>query len=111
MIPQRQRELAGGSGRPDMHQGQSCRGGCAEALAKGILAAAPADASLRPTILYRRVCGRMPTESEVRLVTEAVRDLEEALAADGVAAGERMLRAWTAVAQALLAGNEFLFVR
>ena len=85
--------------------------GCAEALAKGILAAAPADASLRPTILYRRVGGRMPTESEARLVTEAVRDLEGALAADGVAEGERALRAWTAVAQALLAGNEFLFVR
>ena len=85
--------------------------GCAEALAKGILAAAPADASLRPTILYRRVCGRMPTENEGRLVTEAVRDLEGALAADGVAEGERALRAWTAVAQALLAGNEFLFVR
>ena len=85
--------------------------GCAEALAKGILAAAPADASLRPTILYRRVCGRMPTEKEGRLVTEAVRDLEGALAADGVAEGDRALRAWTAVAQALLAGNEFLFVR
>ena len=75
------------------------------------MAAAPADASLRPTILYRRVCGRMPTEKEGRLVTEAVRDLEGALAADGVAEGERTLRAWTAVAQALLAGNEFLFVR
>lgn len=85
--------------------------GCAEALAKAILAAAPADASLRPTILYRRVGGRMPTESEARLVSEAVRDLEGALAADGVAEGERMLRAWTAVAQALLAGNEFLFIR
>lgn len=85
--------------------------GCAEALAKGIFAAAPADASLRPTILYRRVCGRMPTENEGRLVTEAVRDLKGALAADGVAEGERALRAWTAVAQAILAGNEFLFVR
>ena len=85
--------------------------GCAEALAKGILAAAPADASLRPTILYRRVGGRMPTESEARLVSEAVRDLEVTLAADGVAAGEQTLRAWTAVAQALLAGNEFLFIR
>ena len=38
-------------------------------------------------------------------------DLEGALAANGVAEGERVLRAWTAVAQALLAGNEFLFVR
>jgi hypothetical protein len=53
----------------------------------------------------------MPTENETRLVTEAVRDLEGALAAYGVAEGERALRAWTAVAQALLAGNEFLFVR
>ena len=85
--------------------------GCAEVLAKGILAAAPADASLRSTILYRRVCGRMPTAAESRLVTDAVRDLERALAADGVAEGERTLRAWTAVAQALLTGNEFLLVR
>ena len=53
----------------------------------------------------------MPTESEARLVSEAVRDLEVTLAADGVAAGEQTLRAWTAVAQALLAGNEFLFIR
>ena len=85
--------------------------GCAEALAKGILAAAPSDARLRPTILYRRAFGRMPTEAEERLVTDAVRDLDGAFAADGVAAEERALRAWTAVAQALLAGNEFLFVR
>ena len=85
--------------------------GCAEALAKGILTAAPADARLRPAILYRRAFGRMPTEAEEHLVTTAVRDLEGALAADGVAEGERALRAWTAVAQTLLAGNEFLFVR
>ena len=85
--------------------------GCAEALAKGILAAAPADARIRPAILYRRAFGRMPTEAEDRLVTAAVRDLEGALAADGVAEGERALRAWAAVAQTLLAGNEFLFVR
>jgi hypothetical protein len=85
--------------------------GCAEALAKGILAAAPADARLRPSILYRRAFGRMPTEAEEHLVTAAVRDLEGTLAADGVAEGERALRAWTAVAQTLLAGNEFLFVR
>jgi mono/diheme cytochrome c family protein len=85
--------------------------GCAEALAKGILAAAPSDAKLRPAILYRRVLGRMPTEAEERLVTAAVRDVDATLAADAVAEGERALRAWTAVAQTLLAGNEFLFVR
>ena len=85
--------------------------GCAESLAKGILAAAPADTRLRPAILYRRAFGRMPTEGEAALVTSAVRDLEGTLAAEGVAEEERTLRAWTAVAQTLLAGNEFLFVR
>jgi hypothetical protein len=53
----------------------------------------------------------MPTEAEERLVTAAVRDVDATLAADAVAEGERALRAWTAVAQTLLAGNEFLFVR
>ncbi len=85
--------------------------GCAEALAKGILVAAPADSHLRPAILFRRVLGRMPTESETLLVTDAVRGIESTLAADGVAEQDRSLRAWTAVSQALLAGNEFLFVR
>jgi len=85
--------------------------GCAEALAKGIVAAAPADAKLRPTILWRRVLGRLPTAAEERLVTTAVQDLEGALAAEGVPDSERSLRAWTVAAQALLAGNEFLFVR
>jgi hypothetical protein len=85
--------------------------GCAEALAKGILTAAPADGALRTTILYRRVLGRMPTAAEERLVADGVRGIEAASAADGVAGEEATLRAWTAVAQALLAGNEFLFVR
>ena len=44
-------------------------------------------------------------------MTTAVQDLEGALAAEGVPDSERSLRAWTVAAQALLAGNEFLFVR
>jgi cytochrome c553 len=85
--------------------------GCAEALAERALAAAPADAALVPTILWRRVLGRHPTAAEARLALEGAAALEAALVADGVAEGERRKRAWAAVAQALLAGNEFLFVR
>ena len=84
---------------------------CAAALAGQILAAAPADASLRTSILWRRVLGRMPRVEEARLVAETVPAMLAALAADGCPEEERQVRAWTAVAQALLAGNEFLFVR
>ena len=84
---------------------------CAAALAGQVLAAAPADAASRTTLLWRRVLGRMPRDEERRLVAESVARLSEALAAEGCPEQEREKRAWTAVAQALLAGNEFLFVR
>ncbi len=84
---------------------------CASALAGQVLAAAPADAASRIAILWRRVLGRMPRDEERRLVAESVGRLSEALALDGCPEADREKRAWTAVAQALLAGNEFLFVR
>ena len=84
---------------------------CAAALAGRIVAAAPADTATRTTILWRRVLGRSPHAEETRLVADSVRSIAEALAAEGCPEAERETRAWTAVAQALLAGNEFLFVR
>jgi len=85
--------------------------GCAEALAERALAAAPADRALVPTILWRRVLGRHPTAAEARLALDGAAAIEAALADEGVAEEARRKRAWAAVAQALLAGNEFLFVR
>ncbi|MFM7250359.1 MAG: PSD1 and planctomycete cytochrome C domain-containing protein [Planctomycetaceae bacterium] len=85
--------------------------GCAEALAERALAAAPADRALVPTILWRRVLGRHPTAAEARLALDGAAAIEAALADEGVAEETRRKRAWAAVAQALLAGNEFLFVR
>ena len=84
---------------------------CAAALAGQVLAAAPADAASRTTLLWRRVLGRMPRDEERRIVAESVARLADALAAEGCPEGEREKRAWAAVAQTLLAGNEFLFVR
>lgn len=59
---------------------------------------------------YLSVFARPPSASEQSQATEFLVRYEEALAAEGIAAETRELEAWSALARALLASNELMYV-
>ena len=83
----------------------------AKRVAASLVAATPGDTAPRALLLFRRILGRAPNAGEERLVADAVARITARLAESGTPPAEREEAAWTAVAQGLLAGNEFLFVR
>ena len=66
--------------------------------------ATAAEPEQRVEVLFGRVLGRLPTESEVASSTRFVRD------AENQALPEKGLNAWEQLAQVLLMSNEAMFV-
>ena len=83
----------------------------ADAIATTVLAATPGDSRSRPVLLFRRILARSPSAAEEALLRDAVARITARLAATGTPPEALERSAWTAAAQGLLAGNEFLFVR
>jgi hypothetical protein len=77
----------------------------AKRLAAEVLGAPRATDAERAQRLYRRVLGRLPTREEVG---RAVAFLQRA-GTDATASGELPHRGWSALAQVLLASNEFTY--
>jgi len=82
----------------------------ADAIARAVVAATPGDVRPRPLLLFRRIVARPPSPAEETLVHASAARITARLEAAGIPTDARELAVWTAVAQGLLAGNEFLFV-
>jgi hypothetical protein len=76
----------------------------------GQLLASEPDASDRLRLAYVRAFGRPPTEAEQGQAAEFLARYEQSLDREGVSADRRPSEAWAALARALLASNEFLYV-
>jgi hypothetical protein len=72
--------------------------------------AAGRDAGGRVDLAYARAFGRPPTEAERGRATAFLGRYERQLAGEGVGPEGRAREAWTALARAMLASNEFLYV-
>ena len=83
----------------------------ADAIGRGVVAAEPADAAARATLLFHRLLGRRPSAAETATIRRRARELEERFGNDGPGRSDAETAAWTVVAQAILAGNEFVIVR
>jgi cytochrome c553 len=83
----------------------------ADAIGRGVVAAEPADAAARAALLFRRLLGRRPSPAETATTCGRARELEGRFADERPGSGEAETAAWTVVAQAILAGNEFVIVR
>jgi cytochrome c553 len=82
----------------------------ADALAGRILAKSDLDDRGRVRLLFALAYGRDPTEGEAKRVTAGVAAFAEEFASEADTA-KRTRKAWTAVCQAVLAGNEFIHIR
>jgi hypothetical protein len=78
-------------------------------FASRILADEP-DPSARLGAAYLGAFGRRPTEAERRKAVDFLSRYERSLAAEGVAEDRRSVEAWAALARAMFASNEFLYV-
>ena len=83
----------------------------ADAIGRSVVAAEPADVAARATLLFRRLLGRRPTAAETATVCRRAAELEEQLTRERPAVVDGETAAWTVVAQAMIAGNEFVIVR
>jgi mono/diheme cytochrome c family protein/cytochrome c553 len=82
----------------------------ADAMAGRVLAKPDLDVAGRVRLLFALAYGRPPTGQEVKRVTAGVSAFESEFAGEADAARRRR-KAWAAVCQAVLAGNEFIHVR
>jgi hypothetical protein len=82
----------------------------ADSLAGRLLAKAELDDAGRVRLLFAHAYGRPPTEKEVERVAAGVGTFESEFRGEPDAA-KRTRKAWAAVCQAVLAGNEFIHVR
>ncbi|AMV36052.1 PSD1 and planctomycete cytochrome C domain-containing protein [Planctomyces sp. SH-PL62] len=76
----------------------------------GRLLADAADAPSRLRLAYLRAFGRPPTSAEESRADEFLASYEQSLAAEGLPPERRGEEAWSGLARALLASNEFLYV-
>ncbi|MGC1272822.1 MAG: PSD1 and planctomycete cytochrome C domain-containing protein [Planctomycetaceae bacterium] len=81
----------------------------AAGFAQQLIETTPKEAS-RFCQAYLSVFARPPSASELSRATEFLERYEEALAAEGIAAETRELEAWSALARALVASNELMYV-
>jgi mono/diheme cytochrome c family protein/cytochrome c553 len=82
----------------------------ADALAGRLLAKSDLDDAGRVRLLFALAYGRPPTAKEAERVTAGVAAFETEFASEPDAA-KRTRKAWAAVCQAVLAGNEFIHIR
>ena len=83
----------------------------AQSLAEQIRQSSP-DAADRASELYLRAVGRRPTPDEQTDLEQTLRQLSQLLATEPDVDGDTAeARAWTVVCHALLASNEFIYVR
>jgi hypothetical protein len=82
----------------------------ADALAGRLLAKVDLDDVGRVRLLFALAYGRPPTDQEVKHVTAGVAAFEKEFATEPDAA-KRRRKAWAAVCQAVLAGNEFIYIQ
>jgi hypothetical protein len=82
----------------------------ADALAGRLLAEPDRDDPGRVWRLFAMAYGRPPTDAEVRRVTAGVAAFEAEFVAESDAA-KRRRKAWAAVCQSVLAGNEFVHIQ
>lgn len=75
-----------------------------------LLIAADPDSSGRLKLAYLRALGREPAEAERHKVSEFLDRYRQSLADEGVPVDRRNIESWAALARALLASNEFLYV-
>jgi hypothetical protein len=83
----------------------------AEHLAGELLKEFPEDARERGRILFLRTLGRPADPAEIDQLLASTEKLTSQLQNDGVDPTTHSLATWTAVAQAMLMSNEFLYVR
>jgi hypothetical protein len=76
----------------------------------GRLLASEADPSARLRLAYLQAFGRVPTDDERGRALGFLERYESSLADEGVPTDHRAAQAWAALARALVASNEFLFV-
>ncbi len=81
----------------------------ADALAGRLLAKPDMDNAGRVQLLFTLAYGRPPVQREVERVTTAVAALEQEFASENDTT-KRQRKAWAAVCQAVLAGNEFIHI-
>ena len=78
-------------------------------FADGLIAAEP-DPSARLALAYRRAYARTPTEVEGARAESFLDQYRNQLAEEDMDPDQRERESWSALARALLASNEFLFV-
>jgi hypothetical protein len=83
----------------------------AEHLAGELLREYPEDARERGRILFLRTLGRPAEPGEIDQLLASAEKLTRQLQNDGIDPTTHALATWTAVAQAMLMSNEFLYVR
>jgi hypothetical protein len=74
------------------------------------LIAVDANSSARVRLAYLRAFGRTPTDDEATRASEFVADYETSLCNEKIPVDRRTREAWSALARALIASNEFLYV-
>jgi len=78
----------------------------ADAIAESAVTATPSDPRMRTALLWRRVLGREPEAAEREVFERRLQQLATEMGVE-----PQQPAVWSAAAQALLAGNEFLIVR